>query len=104
MLLCSCEEDNYDNIFPIVEFNIGGHLISLRPSFYLMYQAKDQKCRVTFEEEKDPSISYWIFGDAFMRAFYLIYNVKDKQIGILDLSLPAATPDYTVENSTIKTR
>ena len=104
MLLCSCEEDNYDNIFPIVEFNIGGHLISLRPSFYLMYQAKDKKCRVTFEEEKDPSISYWIFGDAFMRAFYLIYNVKDKQIGILDLSLPAAAPDYTVENSTIKTR
>ena len=37
MLLCTCDKDNYDNIFPIVEFNIGGHLINLRPEFYLMW-------------------------------------------------------------------
>ena len=38
---------------------------------------------ISFQEENRLKISFWLLGDSFLRAFYSIYDGKNKRIGLV---------------------
>jgi hypothetical protein len=49
---------------------------------YLIYDKNVKKCIFTIMEDKDPKSYYWLLGDSFLRAYYMIYDMDNKRVGL----------------------
>jgi len=94
---CVCSEATYSEGFPAVEMDLGGFKFSFGPEHYLMWDARQKACLVTFQEEKR-KVYFWLMGDPFLRAFFSLYDVENRRLGLLNMSLPAGSPSRKVED------
>ena len=44
---------------------------------YLIWDAFTNKCLFTFLEDTNSKSYYWLLGDTFLRAYYLIYDMDN---------------------------
>jgi hypothetical protein len=83
---CACNGAN-DQTYPVLKLKSNNVTLNFNPSDYLVFEkinAKEYACLVSFQREESPiNTNYWILGDSFMRAFYTIYDVENKRIGLV---------------------
>ena len=71
---------------PDLVFNIGGIKYTVPPRFYVVKQTDwwgQEQCVAGLSQGGE---DFWIFGDAFMRAFYVIFDKTDSKIGLATLA------------------
>ena len=71
---------------PDLVFNIGGIKYTVPPRFYVVRQTDwwgQEQCVAGLSQGGE---DFWIFGDAFMRAFYVIFDQTDSEVGLATLA------------------
>ncbi|MFK0572688.1 pepsin-like aspartyl protease [Endozoicomonas sp.] len=77
---------------PSLTFTIGGQNYTVPPEFYVVKQVDwwgQEQCVVGLAPgNKD----FWILGDAFMRAFYVVFDKTEGRVGFARLAKHLSTP------------
>ena len=78
---------------PSLNFMIGGNNYEVPPEFYVV-----KRINQTGQAECTPGLApsnmtFWIFGDAFMRAFYTIFDQGESRVGFAKLASHLQTPE-----------
>lgn len=47
----------------------------------MTYDSVKKSCLLTFMEDTDPSAKFWLLGDPFLRAYYAVHDMDNRQIG-----------------------
>lgn len=71
---------------PDISITIGGKALAVPPEVYVVKQQDwfgSKVCRVGLEPSDE---DFWIFGDAFMRAFYVVFDKANKRVGFAQLT------------------
>jgi hypothetical protein len=68
--------------FPDILINFGGRNIKWEPKHYLMWDEYEQSCMVLIQEEFE-SVWFWLLGDSFLRAFFSVYDLENKQVALV---------------------
>ena len=77
---------------PDLVFNIGGVKYTVPPRFYVVKQVDwwgQEQCVAGLSQGGE---DFWIFGDAFMRAFYVIFDKTDSKVGLATLAESLNSP------------
>ena len=91
MISCACNPRRVNKEFPTIELDIGGYIFKFEPRFYLMAQSNwgysQKMCDITIMmEPRDPY--FMLLGDSFLRAYFTVYKVDERKIGLLSVSEP----------------
>ncbi len=80
---------------PDLIFTINGKQYAVPPKFYIvkMSEGSFEHCMAGLAPSSDNS---WIFGDAFMRAFYVVFDKANDRVGFADL------PDSKKQHKDVK--
>ncbi len=71
---------------PVLNFSIDGQIYKVQPEFYVVKVPDDSgnlQCTVAIDSTGDSS---WIFGDAFMRTSYSIFDKTGDRVGFAELA------------------
>ncbi len=77
---------------PDLVFSIDGVKYTVPPRFYVVKQVNwwgQEECVAGLSASNQ---DFWIFGDAFMRAFYVIFDKTDSKVGLATLAENLNTP------------
>ena len=89
MLACSCSGDG-DSSFPDLQILIGSyfnkHWFTLKGTDYIYYSEQTDHCWVELMPEQDSD--YWILGDPFLRAYYSVYDLDNRRVGLVGVVRP----------------
>ena len=71
------------------------YLLYFNRTDYFTYDSVKRQCLLTIIENTDTSATYWLMGDSFMRAYYVIHDMANQLIGFAgqyqDLGLSVIT-------------
>lgn len=77
---------------PDLVFTIDGVKYTVPPRFYVVKHVDwwgQEQCAAGLSKSNE---DFWIFGDAFMRAFYVVFDKTDSKIGLATLAESLNTP------------
>ncbi len=77
---------------PSLTFSIGGQNYVVPPEFYVVKQVGwwgQEQCTAGLAPSNQ---DFWIFGDAFMRAFYVVFDKTDSKVGFAKLAEDLSSP------------
>ncbi len=77
---------------PDLVFSIDGVKYAVPPRFYVVKQVDwwgQEQCVAGLSQGSE---NFWIFGDAFMRAFYVVFDKTDSKIGLATLAKDLKNP------------
>lgn len=90
LIFCDCKKDSDHKEFPTLKFEIGGlgsqHWFELRGRDYMFYDPSQRKCAVLVKPELNANMRMWLMGDPFLRAYYSIYDMDNKRIGLVSVA------------------
>ena len=90
MLECVCNPRTVNRDYPTIEMELSGFIFKFEPRFYLMTQkqtSRTQMCDVTIlKEPRNPY--FMLLGDSFLRAYFTVYKVDERKIGLLSVTSP----------------
>ncbi|WP_067522005.1 pepsin-like aspartyl protease [Endozoicomonas ascidiicola] len=78
---------------PTLNFTIGGNKLTVPPEFYVVKQIDWQGNETCVAGLAPGNQDFWIFGDAFMRAFYVVFDKTDRRIGFAKLANELGSPE-----------
>jgi len=53
---------------------------------YMIYQKYSKTCIILVQPELAQARSIWLMGDPFLRAYYSIYDLENKRIGLVGIA------------------
>ena len=62
------------------------HWFFLVPRDYLVYHHQKRKCGLLIKQEPKGNDELWLMGDPFLRAYYSIYDLENKRIGLVGIA------------------
>ena len=62
------------------------HWFFLVPRDYLVYHYNKRKCGLLVKQEPKGNDELWLMGDPFLRAYYSIYDLDNKRIGLVGVA------------------
>ena len=90
LIFCDCNKDGDHSEFPELRFEVGGlgsqHWFKLRGRDYMFYDPTQRKCAVLVKPELNGNMRMWLMGDPFLRAYYSIYDMDRKRIGLASVA------------------
>jgi hypothetical protein len=96
---CDCNPEDIGEGFPDLFIKFGSHKthdLRWEPQHYLMWDEHEGSCMVLIQEEVE-SAWFWLLGDSFLRAFFTVYDVDNKQIALIgDLDYQKWTQDQVI--------
>lgn len=88
MVYCDCDSED-DEKFPALSFLVGNelrHWFLLSGRDYLMFSQQHQRCALLVRDELSSTSQLWLMGDPFLRAYYSIYDMENKRIGLVGVA------------------
>lgn len=89
MIYCDCDGED-DEKFPTLAMQVGNnnlkHWFYLKGRDYLYFSVKRQKCSLLIKPELSSTSRMWLMGDPFLRAYYSIYDMDNKRIGMVGVA------------------
>ena len=62
------------------------HWFYLKGRDYLSFSRSKRKCAVLIKPELKGTGAIWIMGDPFLRAYYSIYDMENRSIGLVGIA------------------
>lgn len=92
---CSCTTVA-DSNYPNITLKMGNQFIFyFNNTDYLVYDTSRKLCILTFLQDTSSSTKFWLMGDPFMRAYYIVHDMDNLKVGMagpnIDLGPPAST-------------
>jgi hypothetical protein len=89
LVYCDCDSEE-DKRFPTLAFRVGRsgkqHRFYLQGRDYLMYNRGYKRCALLVKKELSLQQSMWLMGQPFLRAYYSIYDMDAKEIGLVGVA------------------
>ena len=89
LLYCSCNGQN-DDTFPSLSMHLGSrksaHWFYLKGQDYIQYDKYKRNCVVLIMQELKSTGAMWLLGDPFLRAYYSIYDMDAKRLGLVGVA------------------
>lgn len=96
---CNCTNVTDPKFYNISFRTANRYIFYLNTTEYLIYNTTRKQCLMTFRENPNPTLKYWIFGQAFMKSYYIIHDVSNFTMGFagkfIDMGPPIPTANYT---------
>lgn len=75
LVYCNCTNTS-DPKFLNISLYVGNrYTFYFNNTDYLSYDSTKKKCLLTIIEDTDPSATFWLMGDSFMRAYYFVHDM-----------------------------
>ena len=58
------------------------HWFYLSGRDYLAYRPQRGDCTLLIKQEPNANTKHWLMGDPFLRAYYSIYDLESKKVGL----------------------
>lgn len=84
---------DYRSLFPSLYFQFGDYWFEVRPEDYIVLITTDNICGFCLDGTTN---NRWILGDAFMRGWYSIHDITNKQMGFVPVTVDGVTRDPPV--------
>ena len=85
LVICACPDGNFHD-FPVIRIEAEGKMnLTIQPDSYIRREKHRCSLLIGINGEDDIDTGSWILGDVFMRQFYTIFDLEQKQIGIAKL-------------------
>lgn len=82
---CKCKNE-YDTGYPTIEIDIGKTKLFIESKWYMIkfnYARANPDCYLGITSDDSLADNYWLLGDTFLRAYLMIYDRGNKQIGFI---------------------
>lgn len=89
LLVCACGWDPTLSQFPDIEFVLDGTALIVKPSMYVM--RRGTYCQLHIAGIHNPHL--WVLGTPFMRGYYTVFDMDDKEIGFAPIKSNPARID-----------
>ena len=77
LVYCNCTSTN-DTRYMNISLYVGNRFyLYFNRTDYFTYDSVRKQCLLTILENTDVSASYWLMGDSFMRAYYVIHDMAN---------------------------
>lgn len=89
LYICSCtgvEDSSYPPLKILVGSRDQQHWFFLKNRDYLTYSQNKKVCAILIKPENIKSVNMWIMGDPFLRAYYSIYDLDERKIGLVGVA------------------
>ena len=87
--MCRCGSEN-DASFPRIKFLVGSHKgahwFQMQGRDYMSYSKTKQRCIFLVKAEASRINNMWILGDPFLRAYYAIYDLENRRVGMVGVA------------------
>lgn len=80
----------------------GRYIFFFNNTDYLQYDSSRKKCILAFVEDTSSQTTFWLIGDPFLRAYYIIHDMDNLKVGLagkrVDLGADAALGGVSLTN------
>ncbi|KAJ2614977.1 hypothetical protein H4S08_001458 [Coemansia sp. RSA 1365] len=66
--------------------SLGGFKFEVAPEHYVYRDPEKKTCSSAWVPSYDSP--FWVLGDSFLRAYYAVFDMKDKQVGLAPINMP----------------
>ncbi|KAJ1900825.1 aspartic proteinase precursor [Kickxella alabastrina] len=66
--------------------SLGGFKFELSPEHYVYRDAEKKTCSSAWVPSYDSP--FWVLGDSFLRAYYAVFDMKEKKVGLAPINMP----------------
>jgi hypothetical protein len=77
LVYCNCSSSN-DSRYQNISLYVGNrYRLYFNRTEYFTYDTIRRQCLLTIIEDKSSSSTFWLMGDSFMRAYYIIHDMEN---------------------------
>ncbi|KAJ2786642.1 hypothetical protein GGI15_001357 [Coemansia interrupta] len=69
-----------------VWISLGGFKFEIAPEHYIYRDHEKKTCSSAWVPSYDSP--FWVLGDSFLRAYYAVFDMKDKKVGLAPINMP----------------
>ncbi|KAJ2799024.1 hypothetical protein H4R20_004598 [Coemansia guatemalensis] len=66
--------------------SLGGFKFEIAPEHYVYRDPEKKTCSSAWVPSYDSP--FWVLGDSFLRAYYAVFDMKDKKVGLAPINMP----------------
>ncbi|KAJ2663471.1 aspartic proteinase precursor [Coemansia sp. RSA 1200] len=66
--------------------SLGGYKFEISPEHYVYRDSEKRTCSSAWVPSYDSP--FWVLGDSFLRAYYAVFDMKDKKVGLAPINMP----------------
>ncbi|ORX66357.1 Asp-domain-containing protein [Linderina pennispora] len=66
--------------------SLGGYRFEITPDHYVYRDPEKKTCSSAWVPSYDSP--FWVLGDSFLRAYYAVFDMKDKKVGLAPINMP----------------
>ncbi|KAJ2540512.1 aspartic proteinase precursor, partial [Coemansia sp. RSA 1933] len=66
--------------------SLGGFKFEIAPEHYVYRDAEKRTCSSAWVPSYDSP--FWVLGDSFLRAYYAVFDMKEKKVGLAPINMP----------------
>ncbi|KAJ1994065.1 aspartic proteinase precursor [Coemansia spiralis] len=66
--------------------SLGGYKFEVAPEHYVYRDPEKRTCSSAWVPSYDSP--FWVLGDSFLRAYYAVFDMKDKKVGLAPINMP----------------
>ncbi|KAJ2752826.1 1,3-beta-glucanosyltransferase, partial [Coemansia sp. BCRC 34490] len=66
--------------------SLGGYKFEIAPEHYVYRDSEKRTCSSAWVPSYDSP--FWVLGDSFLRAYYAVFDMKDKKVGLAPINMP----------------
>ncbi|KAJ2708526.1 1,3-beta-glucanosyltransferase, partial [Coemansia spiralis] len=66
--------------------SLGGYKFEIAPEHYVYRDSEKRTCSSAWVPSYDSP--FWVLGDSFLRAYYAVFDMKDRKVGLAPINMP----------------
>lgn len=95
--VCKCESETWADFYPVLVLVLGPEKTKVRLNpqdyfFRVMSNQKKGECQLLIDS--DPNLDYWVLGAAFLRKYYVLFDMERRVIGLAPSVLSVVVENF----------